>query len=113
MDDLKTNVDNLKTHVGEYVNTYIEITKAKVTQGASKAASGAAIGFTAFLFTLFFLIFLFSGIALWLGNILDSRPAGFFIVSAFFMILVILIFALRKKLIVPLIRNAIISKVYE
>ena len=62
---------------------------------------------------IFFMIFLFSGLALWLGNVLDSRPAGFFIVAGFFLLILILVFALRKKVIVPLIRNAIISKVYE
>lgn len=113
MEGLKTNVQNLKEHVGEYVSTYIEITKAKVTQGASNAASGAAIGIAAFLLALFFMIFLFSGLAFWLGNVLNSRPAGFFIVAGFFLLVLILVFALRKKVIVPLIRNAIISKVYE
>ena len=36
-----------------------------------------------------------------------------FIVAGFFLLLIVLIFALRKKVIVPLIQNAIISKVYE
>lgn len=113
MEQLKTSTQQLKDHVGEYVSTYIQITKAKATQAASTTASGAAIGIAAFFFGLFFLFFLFCGIALWLGALLDNRQAGFFIVAGFFLLLVVAIFALRKKVITPLIQNAIISKVYE
>lgn len=110
---LKTSTQELKDHVGEYVSTYIQIAKAKATQGASTAASGAAVGIAALFFGLFFLFFLFCGIALWLGALLDNRHAGFFIVAGFFALLLVLIFALRKKVIAPKIQNAIISKVYE
>lgn len=113
MEQLKTSAQQLKDHVGEYVNTYIQITKAKATQGASTAASGVAIGIAALFLGIFFLFFLFCGLALWIGALMDNRQAGFFIVAGFFLLLIVLIFALRKKVIVPLIQNAIISKVYE
>lgn len=113
MEHLKTSTQQLKDHVGEYVNTYIQITKAKATQSASTAASGAAIGIAALLFGIFFLFFFFCGIALWIGSMMDNRQAGFFIVAGFFALLIVLIFALRKKIIVPFIQNTIISKVYE
>ena len=113
MEGLKANAQDLKTHVGDYVNTYLQLTKAKVTQSASTAASGVAIGVTAMVFSLLFLIFLFCGIALWLGSLVDSRAGGFFMVAGFFLLILILLFALRKKVIVPMIRNMIISKVYE
>ena len=113
MEELKTNAQSLKTHVGEYVNTYIQLTKAKVTQGASNAASGIAIGVTALLLGIFFLFFVFCGLALWLGAVVNSAAGGFFIVAGFFLLLVVLVFALKNKVIVPAIRNAIISKVYE
>lgn len=113
MEELRTSTKNLKTHVSEYVETYVELTKAKVTQGASNAASGAAIGISAFFFGLFFLFFAFCGLALWLGDLVNSRAGGFLIVAGFFLLLVGLIFALKNKVIVPMIRNMIIRKVYE
>jgi hypothetical protein len=39
--------------------------------------------------------------------------AGFFAVAGFFALLIVLMFALRKKVIVPMIQKMIISKVYE
>ncbi len=113
MDDLKTKTGQLKEHVNDYAKTTIDLVKAKATKGASNAAAGAAIGVVAFLLLLFFLIFLFIGVAWWLAGIFNSPALGFFAVAVFFLLLLILIFALRKKVIVPAIRNAIISKVYE
>ena len=110
---LKTSTQQLKDHVGEYVNTYIQITKAKATQAASTAAGGAAVGIAALFLGLFFLFFLFCGLALWIGDMMNNRHAGFFIVAGFFALLLVLVFVLRKKVIVPKIQNAIISKVYE
>ena len=113
MEELKTNAQSLKTHVSEYVNTYAQLAKAKATQGASNIASGAVVGITALLIGIFFLLFAFCGLALWIGSWVDSTAGGFFIVAGFFLLLMILIVALKNKVIVPAIRNAIISKVYE
>jgi apolipoprotein N-acyltransferase len=113
MEELKTSVSSLKDHVTAYAKTYGEIAKAKATQTASTAASGIAIGVAALVFGIFFLIFAFVALAFWIGSLVDSNALGFLIVAAFFLLLIILIFALRKKVIVPMIRNSIISKVYE
>ena len=113
MEDLKTSIGNLKDHTTEYVKTYIDLAKAKATKTASNAAAGAAIGIVSFLLAFFFLEFLFIGLALWVGSLVNNTFLGFFIVAGFFLLLIVLIFALRKKVIIPMIRNSIISKVYE
>lgn len=113
MEDLKTSIGQFKDHASEYVKTYADLAKAKATKGASNVAAGAAIGIISFLLAFFFIEFLFIGLALWVGSLVDSTAGGFFIVSGAFLLLIILIFALRKKVIVPMIRNSIIRKVYE
>ena len=112
-EDLKTKTGHLKDHVSEYAQTTIALAKAKATKGASNAAAGITIGVTAFLLAIFFLIFLFTAIAWWLADVFNSVALGFFSVAGFFLLVLVLIFALRKKVIIPAIRNAIISKVYE
>jgi apolipoprotein N-acyltransferase len=111
--DLKASATNFKDHLKEYVDTYVQVAKSKATRGASNAAAGATIGIAAFLFGFFFFLFLFMALGFWLGSVLDSTAAGFFIVSGFFLLLTVLVFALRKKVITPFIRNTIITKVYE
>jgi hypothetical protein len=113
MEDLKTSIGQLKDHASEYVKTYADLAKAKATKGASNAAAGAAIGIVSFLLAFFFIEFLFIGLALWVGSLVDSTAGGFFIVAGLFLLLIVLIFALRKKVIVPMIRNSIIRKIYE
>lgn len=111
-DDLKTKTSQLKDHVTDYAKTTAELAKAKATKGASNAAAGTVIGIAAFLLTIFFLIFFFTAVAWWLASVFNSPALGFFCVAGFFLLLLILVFALRKNVIVPAIRNAIISKVY-
>lgn len=113
MEDLKTTAAHLKDHVGQYVQTTVDLAKAKATKGASNAAAGATIGIASLVFGTFFLAFLFIALALWLGDLLRSPALGFLCVAGLFLLLIILLFALRKKVIVPLIRNAIISAVYD
>jgi len=113
MEDLKTSASHLKDHVSEYVQATVQLYKAKATKGASSAAAGATIGILAVVLGLFFMIFLFTALALWLGTLLDSNALGFLCVAGLFLLLIILIFALRKKVIIPMIRNAIIGAVYD
>lgn len=112
-EDLKTKLSHLKEHVGEYANTYVQIAKAKAVKGASAAISGIVIGVTAFFFLFFFLFFAGFGLGWWLGTLFNNMAAGFFAVAGFYLLLCVLLFALRKKLIVPLIQKIIISKLYE
>ncbi|RYF87406.1 MAG: phage holin family protein [Chitinophagaceae bacterium] len=113
MEDLKTSASHLKDHVNEYVQTTVQLYKAKATKGASNAAAGVTIGVLTVVLGLFFLAFLFTALAWWLADLLDSNALGFLCVAGFFLLLIVLIFALRKKVIVPMIRNAIISAVYD
>jgi hypothetical protein len=64
---------------------------------------------------LFFLVLFFIGIGVswWLGDILNSRPGGFFIVGGFFVVLIIVVFLLRKKIVFPILKKAILKKLYE
>ena len=113
MEDLKTSATHLKDHLSEYVQTSVQLAKAKAVKGSSNAAAGAAIGIATVVLGIFFLAFLFTALAWWLASLLDSNALGFLCVAGFFLLLIVLIFALRKKVIVPMIRNAIISSIYD
>ena len=113
MEDLKAQTGRLKEHVSEYVQTTVNLAKVKATKSAGNAAAGAAIGVVTVVLGIFFLAFLFTALAWWLGTLLESPALGFLCVAGLFLLLIVLIFALRKKVIVPLIRNAIISAVYD
>lgn len=113
MEDLKTSASHLKGHVSDYVQTTVDLYKAKATKGASNAAAGATIGILTVVLGIFFLAFLFTALAWWMADVFDNNALGFLSVAGFFLLLIVLIFALRKKVIVPMIRNAIISAIYD
>lgn len=113
MQDFKTQSARLKDHVSEYVQTTVQLAKVKATKTASNAAAGVAIGVVALILGIFFLAFLFTALAWWLGSLLESPALGFLCVAGLFLLLIVLVFALRKKVIVPLIHSAIIGAVYK
>jgi|ERR1700694_2317422 len=113
MEDLKDKINNLKEHGRTYVESYVQLAKAKAAKGASTAVSGIVFGVVAFFFAFFFLFFIGFGLGWWVGTLLNNMAAGFFCVAGFFLLLTLVLFALRKKLILPLVRNIIIRKVYE
>ncbi|HVK96922.1 MAG TPA: phage holin family protein, partial [Flavisolibacter sp.] len=112
-EDLKTKAASLKNHISGFTETYIQIAKVKATKGASNAAAAIAIGVSVFLLAIFFIIFAFTALAWWLADVFESPALGFLTVAGLFLFLIVLIILLSKKVIVPFIRNTIISKVYD
>jgi hypothetical protein len=116
MEDLKTiksTAESLTDHVSDYIETYVKLAVVNATQ---KVTGVAAISLTGILLAVFFtFVLLFSGMGLgiWVGEALDDPKAGYFAVSGFYLLCGVVIYAFRKKIVFPLVRNAIIRKVYE
>jgi hypothetical protein len=116
MEDLKTiksTAESLTDHVTDYIETYVKLAVVNATQ---KGTGIAAISLTGILLTAFLVFMLFFsgiGLSIWVGEAMNNMKAGFFIVSGFYMVLGLIIYAFRKKIVFPLVRNTIIRKVYE
>lgn len=113
VDDLKEKTADLADHVEDLANTFYRLTVVNITQKATHVASGIFI--TILMAVLGFCILLFSGIALswWLGDLLQNRTLGFLLGAAAFLVLFLILAALRKKIVFPFIRNLIIRKIYD
>ena len=112
-EDINTKLNHLKDHVNDYVKTYAEILKARTVKGASNVTAAMIVIIAAFFMIFSMLFFIAFGLGWWLGDVLNSRAGGFFAVGGLFLLLCILLFALRRSVIKPMIRNMFISKVYE
>jgi hypothetical protein len=112
VDDLKEKASDLAEHVEDLANTFYRLTVLNVTQKTSNLAAGMIVGIVAAI--LGFFVLLFAGIALawWLGNLLENRAAGFLLGSGIFLVVLIIVFLLKKQIISP-IRNLIIRKIYD
>ncbi|MCG2614335.1 phage holin family protein [Terrimonas sp. NA20] len=113
MEELKEKTADLVDHVEDIADTFYRLTIINVTQKATNVASSAL---TMIVVTIIgFCVLLFLGVALsfWLGDLIGSRSGGFLLGGAFFLLVLLILIALRKKIVFPMIRNLIISKVYD
>jgi ABC-type multidrug transport system permease subunit len=107
-----TTSDNLADNVMDFVETYYKLTLVNITDKASGVASSVVTFMAVFIIGIF--VLLFTGLALgtWLGQLLNNTIAGYFLVAGLFLLIMLMIWAFRKKLMSGF-RNFIIRKVYE
>ena len=112
MEDNSVKFENLFKRLENYSKTNIELLKLKTIDKTSEIVSFSVSRLIlSVALTLFILIFS-SGIALWLGEILGKVYYGIFIVSAFYGVVAIILFIMRKK-IKQNIANSIIKKAFN
>jgi hypothetical protein len=113
MENLKDKAEELTEDIGEYIETYYNL---KVLQLTNKVAGVASVSMATLLICIssfFFLLFLGIGLGWWIGEALHNMVAGFCIVAGVYALLTLLVLAMRKNVILPMIRNIIIRKAYE
>lgn len=97
-------IDTLK----EYASKRIDLLKLEATEKTSISA-----GFITFLLVTliafgFFIILFNIGIAFLIGNLIGNYAYGFLIISAFYLLILIIVFTFKKKIV-----NGIANKVIE
>jgi hypothetical protein len=109
MENLIDNAQKLVEHSKEYLETYAKYKLLQATEKVAGLVSGIVYAVLALFFLLFILMFLGIGTGIWLGNLTNSMVAGFFCVAGIFLLIIVLLFLLRKKLVIPFLNNLIIS----
>ena len=113
MEELKSKAGDLTDSITEYIQSYYKLT---LLNAADKATSIAAstLASVVVLFLGIFVIF-FGGIALgiWLGQLLNSPALGFVCVAGLFLLIIIIIVAMKRRIVFPIIRDNLINKLYE
>ena len=113
MGELKDKAEELTDHVGDYLDTFYKLAALNATGKATSIISAGITNIILILFILFAMLFAFMGIGWWLGEQMNNMLAGFGIVSGFYVFLIALVLIFRKSFLFPMIRNALIRKVYE
>jgi len=113
MEDIKSKAGNLTDSISDYVQTSYKLTLLNAADKATGiAASTLATVVIAFLGT-FVLLFASIALAIWLGDLLNSRALGYLLVAALFTLIILIVVGMRKRIVFPLIRNKLINKLYE
>lgn len=111
--ELKEKTDSLLDHAGDYVDTYYKLAMLNITEKTAKISSTIIGALLVVLFLIFVILFAGLGLSWWIGGMLENMTAGYFIVAGVYMLIILLLVAMRKKTIDPWIRNFIVKKIYE
>ena len=113
MAELKERADDLLEHAGDYIETYYQLGLLKVTEKSTAAGSAIIAAVLLTVLSIFFILFLGLGLAWWIGSMLDSIIAGYFIVAGLYLLIIVCVIMMRKKMIDPFLRNFLVKKIYE
>jgi len=113
MKELKSKAGLLSESVTEYIQTYYKLSIIKITDKATGIVASVMSSLAVFFLGIF--VLLFSGIALgiWLGEIVNSNALGYLLVAGIYLLIIIILVSLRKRIVFPMIRNLIINKLHE
>ena len=107
-----TTSDNLADTVMDFVETYYKLTLVNITEKVSGVASSVVAFMAVFIIGIFVVLFIGLALGTWLGQLVNNAIAGYFLVAGLFLLIMLMIWAFRKKLMSGF-RNFIIRKVYE
>ncbi len=97
MEKIFANATAFALHLKEYINSCISVVKLKAADKTSKIAANLIAGVIAFFFFLFFISFASVGFVYLLARWTGEMFWGFFIVSAIYLFLSILVWRSRER----------------
>lgn len=100
LEDIKKPAEDFIKEAGDYVDMRVSDFKLKITEGLSVGLGRlCALAVILMVLSITLLTFAFACILL-VGKLLNDYAAGAFIVSGFFLLILIVLFAFRKKMFV-------------
>jgi hypothetical protein len=113
MEGLKDKTADLLEHAEDIAETYYKLTLLNVTQKATNIGSSFLVIVAVSIFGVFAMLFCGIALSIWIGDLIESRAAGFLIGAAVYLIILGIIMALRKKVVFKYFRDLIIRKIYD
>lgn len=91
-------VEDMIENLTGYLESRIELLKIDAKNEGTKIGVNVMVGLIVGLFALFTLICLTVALGLWLGDLVESRPAGFLLAALFYLILTGILVLSRNSL---------------
>jgi len=113
MQEQKNDAEKWVDDAGNLIETYRDLITLRVVEHTSLGASVSVLGILSLIFILCIFLFFGLGAAWWIGELMQNRTAGFFIVGGSYLILLSVMLLMARKFIVPSLRNLIIKKIYD
>lgn len=113
MTTVKETLDRILDLTSDVVESQKGLIVIKLVENSTKVASQSIFGAVSLVLIAIILVFLGLGLVWWIGESLNDIKAGFFIVGGAFILLLLTLMLLGKRVILPSIRNILIRKIYE
>ena len=107
------SVETLIKKSGEYLDIKLELTKLKAINTSSDVLSTIVYWIVKILIIFLFIGFISVGLAICIGQTFGENYYGFIIVGGFYLIVLLLIYAQRKKWIKSPVANDLINKMLK
>ena len=111
--NIQEDAKDILNHSQDYLETLYKLNVVRATKKASDIASGVVNSLLLFFILLCTILFASTAAAWWLGELLNNPALGFLLVASFYLVLGVILIAMRKKVISPYIKNILIRKIYE
>ncbi len=113
MSEVKESANSVLDTLESMLETHRDLMIVKFLQRFSNSSAIAVIGIFSLMILVLILIFAGVGFSWWIGEELNNMKAGFFIVCGIYSVVLFLILLFSKKLLLPILRDLIIDKIYE
>lgn len=101
--------EDLLSKTNDYLETRVELLKLKAVGKSSAIASSVVSSIVIGLLLIMVVILLNIGLALWIGQMIGESYLGFFIVTGVYLLVALILFAARKKIIGKPVKNLLIK----
>ena len=109
----RSRLGDLTAHIIEYLDTRWDLFLLQLTEKGMNAVTGIVTGLVMVLFGSIVLIFASIGVAICLGQWLDNPAAGYFIMAAVFIILLILMTLFARNYIRVAVSNSLLESIKD
>jgi len=109
----RSRLGELTAHIIEYLDTRWDLFLLQLTEKGMNAVTGIVSGLLVFLFGIIVLLFASIGAAISIGQWLDNPAAGYYIMAAVFVILLILVNLFARSYIRTQVSNSILESIKD
>lgn len=110
---MKEYFDNLLTKTETVLKIQLELLRLKTINKLSYVFSSLISGVIFSVIAIFLMLNVNIGLAIWIGTIMENPYLGFFIVAAFYLVVLVCVLFVWKKHLVGLIRNLVIKELID
>jgi hypothetical protein len=112
MQETFTKIEELAGHIKEYVDNRLASAKLATAEKTSSIVANIIARIAVLIIAIFFILFLSISVAQFLGKLTGENYWGYLIISGFYLMIALAVWAAREKLLRLPVMNAMLQKLF-